>query len=961
MLRTLIATLVLIGSPLLASAQSIEQSIRSEAEFVSVLCRHSDDNRSRENLLRAHHQLVNKQLWAALINRAVADYYGPRPEQSFTTYEIALLVASQLGSPKLLATTYYNIGRSYSGLNQLSKAIEAYESSRRIFQQAGLQRDLSYVLADLGRLHFILEDHERARSYSEQSLALMESTTSQVLLTEPPEEYTRATALATLADLHLRDGDYEQAILKLRESLALHERLSRQDSYYSSLIAYDLQALGRVYTAAGDYKSALVHLNKALTIAKTLLEPATTATLLNAIGVLYTEQEDYAQAQAYFDQSLKIHSEENNLREAATVLLNLGVLEQRQSNYQQALSFFQRSLQGAKATKSVDVEIAAGEGVGVVLTGKKDFSAAVEYLNRSLEIARSTGDKTRQTELLWRSAETYYEMGNYAQAAACAENAVALARSTRLPKLAYLATTTLGQVYAAQGKLEVAKQVLTQAIEQLEMLRNQVAGRETAAQLFLENKLAPYHSLVEILVKQEKPLEALLYAERAKGRVLLDVVTASRPDMSKVVSSTEKEEGLRLNRKISEINDRIKKQSTAPAALDSLHSQLDAARLEYQAFQDSVYVAHPDMRLRSGRTPPLTETDVGALAANGTAFMSYVATKDRVLLLVLTKDISSGGATVRVYPIGIKPSDLLSKMNQFHERLANRHPDYASISRELYSLLVGPAESQVQDKTLCVIPDGFLWNLPFQALMKKDGRFLVEKHAIYYAPSLSVLREMNRKDSKPQRTELSLIAFGNPVIGKDEQRNEELCPLPEAETEVNSIAKSFGPSRRRVFIGREASEKSFRVLAANYSTIHLATHGVIDNRQPLYSHLLLTKSDGDRENDGLLEGREIMNMNLHADLAVLSACETANGRIAPGEGVMGMSWAFFVAGTRSMLVSQWKVNSASTSQLMMKFYQERQAHTKAIALQRSAVQLMKEQRYRHPFYWAGFVLVGSNN
>src|SRR2546430_2115662 len=136
-----------------------------------------------------------------------------------------------------------------------------------------------------------------------------------------------------------------------------------------------------------------------------------------------------------------------------------------------------------------------------------------------------------------------------------------------------------------------------------------------------------------------------------------------------------------------------------------------------------------------------------------------------------------------------------------------------------------------------------------------------------------------------------------------------------------SIAKTFGPRDSKVLIGREASEKTFRALAPTYATIHLATHGVLDNRQPLYSHLLLTKTEGSPENDGLLEAREIMNMKLNADLAVLSACETANGRVSPGEGVIGTSWAFFVEGTSSMLVSQWRVNSASTSQLMTNFYQ----------------------------------------
>jgi CHAT domain-containing protein len=129
---------------------------------------------------------------------------------------------------------------------------------------------------------------------------------------------------------------------------------------------------------------------------------------------------------------------------------------------------------------------------------------------------------------------------------------------------------------------------------------------------------------------------------------------------------------------------------------------------------------------------------------------------------------------------------------------------------------------------------------------------------------------------------------------------------------------------------------------------------------------LLTKTDGDSENDGLLRAREIINMHLDADLAVLSACETGNGRISPGEGVIGMSWAFFVAGARSVVVSQWRVNSASTSQLMKNFYgalarqNDPNSRNKSQALREASLRLLTDRRYRHPFYWAGFVLVSNN-
>ncbi|PYS25451.1 MAG: hypothetical protein DMF72_01625 [Acidobacteria bacterium] len=438
--------------------------------------------------------------------------------------------------------------------------------------------------------------------------------------------------------------------------------------------------------------------------------------------------------------------------------------------------------------------------------------------------------------------------------------------------------------------------------------------------------------------------------------------------MAKALTAGEKTETQRLNRRISEINDTIRKQEIADSSsLNSLYVQLDAARVEYRSFQDALYVTHPNLRIRSGHTASLFNADPNGLTVDGdTAYLEYVAAKDAVSLFVLSKNKLNGAPEVKVYHIAIKPEDLNRKVNEFHDALAEQRLAYTTAARELYTLLIAPAEQQLRNVgTICIIPDSFLWNVPFQALMTPSEHFLIEDHAVYYAPSLSVLREMNRKKGTSETTNSSLIAFGNPVIGRDEQRNADLCPLPEAEQEVSSIAKSFDEKNSRVLIGRDASEKSFKVLAKTYSIIHLATHGVIDNRQPLYSHLLLTRTEGDLENDGRLEARQIMDMNLNADLAVLSACETANGKVAPGEGVIGMSWALFVAGARSTVVSQWKINSASTSELMIKFYRNLNSHdavgngNNVMALRDACVRMIKEDRYRHPFYWAGFVLIGS--
>jgi CHAT domain-containing protein len=298
--------------------------------------------------------------------------------------------------------------------------------------------------------------------------------------------------------------------------------------------------------------------------------------------------------------------------------------------------------------------------------------------------------------------------------------------------------------------------------------------------------------------------------------------------------------------------------------------------------------------------------------------------------------------------------------------LAERHPDYDQLGRELHRLLIAPVANELQSiSMLCIIPDEFLWTLPFQALTTTHGNYLIEDYSLFYAPSLSVLNEMALR-RRQQDSKESLLAFGNPVLGRNEQLKQNLHPLPEAEAEVAAVVAAVRTRMKRVLVGREAEEKTFKTLAPQYATIHLATHGLLNNRDPLSSYLLLTKTEGDLENDGSLQAREIMNMHLDAYLAVLSACETGNGRISPGEGVIGMSWAFFVAGARSVVVSQWRVNSASTSQLMRNFYQAlaKQDNLKGLnksqALREASLRLQKDRRFRHPFYWSGFVLVSSN-
>jgi len=218
----------------------------------------------------------------------------------------------------------------------------------------------------------------------------------------------------------------------------------------------------------------------------------------------------------------------------------------------------------------------------------------------------------------------------------------------------------------------------------------------------------------------------------------------------------------------------------------------------------------------------------------------------------------------------------------------------------------------------------------------------------------------------------TLLAIGNPAIGKETierarltRRGGKLDPLPEAEQEVKALGQLYGAARSKVYIGPQAREDRVKAEAGRARVLHFATHGIFNNASPMYSHLVLAQ--GDTNEDGLLEAWELMQMDLNADLAVLSACETARGRFGAGEGMIGLTWALFVAGVPTTMVSQWQVASASTRDLMLSFHRQLGLRstaanakvTEAEALRQAALKLLKNPETSHPFYWAGFVLVGD--
>lgn len=749
-------------------------------------------------------------------------------------------------------------------------------------------------------------------------------------------------------------------------------------------LAGALVGLGDVYFARGDYARAADNYQEVLTRVEKLGIKEGIAAVSAKMGNLYYAQGNIAQAMQHYLTSVRLYEELGSTLEITYPQANLGNAYFASGNYEKALEQYQRVLKIYEQVSSQSGAAWLRNQIADVFTAQGKTEAALENYELSLKAHEKLGNRPMQAYSLNGIGRIRFNQGNYAEAITILTRAAVLARASHAHETLWRILTMLGQTHRALRQNDPARTAFSESITVIEQLRAQTAGTERDQELSFESKTTPYLEMVDLLIEQKDFAEAFVYAERAKGRLLLDVLRNGRADVTSGMRADEREREQTLRARVTILNSRWRDESLKAQLgqnqLNLLAEQIQKARLEYDAYETRIYAAHPDLSLVRGEGASLSLNEAGALILDeNTAMLEYVVTRNRTFIFVLTKARSTGSVTLNVYPVEIGAHELSLRGSDFRQRLAGNSPDFKALARDLYELLLQPAQRELKGKTaICIVPAEGLWELPFQALLSKENRYVLEDHALFYAPSLSVLREM-KKRAASQRTGVSpgtnmvpavprLLALGNPSLNSrsisqaNATRGEvSLEPLPQAEEEVKALAQIYGPQKSTILIGDAAREESLKAKARDYSVLHFATHGVLDDTNPLYSHLLLA-IDKESE-DGFLEAREIMKLDLHADLAVLSACQTARGRVGSGEGIIGMSWAFFIAGTSTTIASQWKVDSASTSRLMIDFHRNMQSDRRpgraADALRKAALKLMADPKYRHPFFWAGFVAVGD--
>ena len=778
-------------------------------------------------------------------------------------------------------------------------------------------------------------------------------------------------------------GDYDAALAAFQRSLRL---LGTNKN--SNLVAV-LTNLGNAYATQGNYAKALQSFTQSLALSKELRDLNQQAIALNSLARLYVNQGDEGLAEDCYRQALELRKDSKVDASFADLLANYGVWLAKKGRHEEALGYYQRALESIPlADKSRTARLR--QNIGNLYRRQNQYEQAQQSYEASLALREAINSKEGTSFTLHSLADLAGEQGHHEQAAALIERALTLAREVRNPDLLWREYDSAGKLYFVMKKPKEARQAFEEAIRIIEALRAQIVGGEQQQEQFFEGKLSPYQGVMRILLAQQNAPAALVYAERAKARVLLDVLRGGRANIAKALTPTEQATEKALQDELASLNTRLYhtslRKQPEPAEIAELNARLQKARTNQEAFQMALYAAHPELKVQRGQTPNFDLSQVSsALLDAQTAWLEYVVMDDKTYLFVLTQNAAMRDGErerpaplnydLKLYEIAIAHDKLNEAVEGFRSQLAQHDAAFAPASNSLYSQFVKPAATQLQGKTkLVIVRDAGLWELPFQALKNEAGHYLIEDFAISYAPSLTALTEMGKLQRTRQQEAAAplLLAFGNPAFGPafgptgkaTDQLKGGYTPLPSTETEVNQIAKLYGTAQRQIWLGAEAREERLKADAGKASVLHLATHGILNNASPMYSQIVLAQPDEQSSEDGLLEAWEVMKLDLHAQVVILSACETGRGRIGAGEGVIGLTWAFFVAGAPATVVSQWKVDAESTSELMQEFHRRLQARektTKAEALRAAALKLLQNPKYRHPFFWASFSLIGEGH
>ncbi|MBF2025172.1 MAG: CHAT domain-containing protein [Oscillatoriales cyanobacterium C42_A2020_001] len=843
-------------------------------------------------------------------------------QEAVKHYETALTLARKSNNRTLESITLLGLGVTTSRLGQRQQAITHLTQALQMVRSldgSPPKFEVAILLA-LGRIHSDLGDKRKALTFYDEALRLQKPL---------DDKSAEGTLLNNIGKVYIDLSEYQKGLDYFNQGLA-----SSTAAGDRSAIGKTLNNIGLTYANLGLYQRALEQYEQALALFQAIKQPFDQATTLNNIGTVYGYLGQRPKALKYFNQALALVKDTSDRAQQSVTIANIGWIYSYDDS-RKAIESYNQALTLVRELSDPQREAVILGNLGQEYATAGDYVQAQRIFASMRQIAEKIGDRAQHAFALACLGQVSHLQKSYANAVQQFQQALALAQPLGDRRLEGYIHLSLARALLASKQPAAAEPSILKAITVWETIRADLGNNDANKVSLFEEYARAYRLLQAARVAQNKPEAALEAAERGRARAFVDLLAGRLQTQERLTGEPPLT--------IQQIRQLAKDENATLVEYSIL--QEDLTPFQPQKTQETtllIWVIKPDGSIT------MRQTD---LRPGQPKLPSLEA------LLAQTREA-----------IGRQQSLILGQANT-RGATAPRSRAIAPL-QQLHQLLIQPIADLLPtnpDARVVFMPQGSLFLVPFAALQDASGIYLIQKHTILTAPSIQVLNLTRQTQASRSTTATNAPALivGNPTMPKiplvPGEPPQQLSDLPWTEEEAKVIASLL---KTEAITGDRASKTAVLQKMPAARLIHLATHGLIDDFKgmgvpgaialapdPVNAQANRTTANG------ILTADEILDLKLNAELVVLSACDTAQGRIT-GDGVIGLSRSFISAGVPSLVVSLWAVPDDSTMFLMAEFYQNlQQQPDKANALRRAMLTTL--QRYPSPRDWAAFTLIGK--
>jgi CHAT domain-containing protein/Tfp pilus assembly protein PilF len=865
--------------------------------------------------------------------------------EAYDLYTRALALRVRSGDGRGAASDRNNLGLIAQSLGTLDEARHDFSAALEDNRAAGRLHPAAINLTNLASLATLIGNSPSADSLYAAALAIHRQ------LGERDDE---AVVLHDIALLQMRQADYDRALQSLTRALSLSDSTGATLEHLT-----ELTDLASLQMARGDVEAALTTIRGAQRDAHAAHAPAELLARLSMThGDVAVSLNTVADAEHDYALAGRLASKVGERALEAEAELGRGLLLVQRAKYEAAATVLTASVRNHEGTGDAREAAASRIALGYAQAMGGDTARARGTLGVALRRMKSVNDAAGIAAAFAAIGDLDVREGSTLSAESAYRMGIAALGVRPVPNVAWNLHASLGSVLRSRGAMAEASAELRAAISYVEHTASALTVSEQR-ESFRADKWEAYATLAFIEQQRRQPAEAFAVSEQLRARQALELL--GRGTVHYIVqedSSIARRQLLR--HRIDELTRLVAGDDQTPSAergtadagpaRDAARDALAQLEHEYAAL-DVATGKHDDDMVRDANARPVSAHDVMSALEPDEVLLEYLITDSASTVFVLTSD------TTVAIDLDVRRHELASLVDFARDAIARPAAGGATAwrapLRRLYQLLVQPAEDAGflrGKKRMVVIPHAELHFVPFSALITRQAgdHFLVEQSSILTAPSASMWLRLTRSHR---------VQSGYGVLA--------LAPradvLPASRREVESIERLY-ESQSAILQGGAATREAFVKAAPSSDIIHLASLGVLNKQNPLFSFVELAPHGADA---GRLAVTDVLALRLDARLVTLSACQTALGSgaradVPAGDDWVGFTSAFLRAGARDVLASLWPVEDEATATLMTSFYGNFHSGANAAdALAEAQRAAIRDPSRSAPFRWAGFVMTGA--